>query len=115
MCCSETGIRCAHVYMLALQVRSCVVGLKHNLPSAADRHHGFLASLTRRHAACVMIGGLADLCKHRLPQDGVGEGGVLKQGARQDLSRQILPSVVAHAEVQDLVRHCIGLRCNYHT
>lgn len=65
-----------------------------------------------RHAAFVMIGGLADLCKHRLPQDGVGEGSVLEQGARQDLSRQILPSVVAHAEVQDLVRHCIGLRCN---
>lgn len=62
-----------------------------------------------------MIGGLADLCKHRLSQDGVGEGSVLEQGARQDLSRQIFPSVVAHAEVQDLVRHCIGLHCNYHT
>ncbi len=44
-CCSNTGLPCAQVYMLALQVEFCMVRL-HSYPSLiADRQHGLLASL----------------------------------------------------------------------
>lgn len=55
----------------------------------------------------------ADLREDRLPENGVGQSGLLQKSTREDLSRQVFASEVALPQVEDLVRDSIRLQCTY--